>query len=544
MSTNEFNTYGQTASNAASSLKRAKLFLEDGDWTSAELYCEKTLDADPTNGNAYLYLLMAKFKVKTLEDFRDCKEDFGEDPLYQKVIRFSGEELIDEIAEYRKENNMRIAARKELERLEAEKAALAAKQEREATIARLAPKMKMAKMLSKRVIGVGCPTIGLGVIAMGVNGKSYAYGSARMCLIYFRNRDNNPIIAVAGASNHAVALHLDGSARGIYLKENAMLIEGQADFIESNIIDISCSDHNTFLLDAFGRVTAFGNNKYGACNVQNWSNISKIYSNCLFRTLGFSSIDGRLYVAGDKEPFEGNDPEQWTDLKDIVVAQNNNTTLVGIKKDNSVLLNFDNLSDRGFVQYSVEKYIFDDVVDICWYDHHIYVLNSAGEILGHKHPKKVIQINRSGVLYEDGTVGSYSGDIVKGFSDIVAISEFDGKMLGIRRDGQVVADNRSVQWTSELTSIKGLREIVAEWKLFDDYDRAYEQLCEYEEMRTLTAEKIEAAYAQKAQKEKAEQEEWDRRWSYRQRGLCQYCGGELKGLLAKKCVTCGRKKDY
>ena len=31
---------------------------------------------------------------------------------------------------------------------------------------------------------------------------------------------------------------------------------------------------------------------------------------------------------------------------------------------------------------------------------------------------------------------------------------------------------------------------------------------------------------------------------YRQLGLCQHCGGELKGILSKTCVDCGKKKDY
>lgn len=30
----------------------------------------------------------------------------------------------------------------------------------------------------------------------------------------------------------------------------------------------------------------------------------------------------------------------------------------------------------------------------------------------------------------------------------------------------------------------------------------------------------------------------------RNTGLCQHCGGELKGLFSKKCVSCGRPKDY
>ena len=31
---------------------------------------------------------------------------------------------------------------------------------------------------------------------------------------------------------------------------------------------------------------------------------------------------------------------------------------------------------------------------------------------------------------------------------------------------------------------------------------------------------------------------------YRQLGLCQHCGGELKGILSKTCADCGKKKDY
>ena len=27
-------------------------------------------------------------------------------------------------------------------------------------------------------------------------------------------------------------------------------------------------------------------------------------------------------------------------------------------------------------------------------------------------------------------------------------------------------------------------------------------------------------------------------------GLCQHCGGELKGLFSKKCGSCGKPKDY
>ena len=30
----------------------------------------------------------------------------------------------------------------------------------------------------------------------------------------------------------------------------------------------------------------------------------------------------------------------------------------------------------------------------------------------------------------------------------------------------------------------------------------------------------------------------------RNAGLCQHCGGELKGFFSKKCVSYGKPKDY
>ena len=48
-------------------LKRAYMFLEDGEWNSANEYCEKVLDIDPKNVQAYLCKLLAQFQVKRIE---------------------------------------------------------------------------------------------------------------------------------------------------------------------------------------------------------------------------------------------------------------------------------------------------------------------------------------------------------------------------------------------------------------------------------------------------------------------------------------------
>lgn len=81
-------------------LKRAFMFLEDGDFKSADEYCEKVLDIDPENGHAYLGKLMAELKVKVQEKLKDCAEPFDDSNNYKKAIRYGDEELAETLKGY------------------------------------------------------------------------------------------------------------------------------------------------------------------------------------------------------------------------------------------------------------------------------------------------------------------------------------------------------------------------------------------------------------------------------------------------------------
>ena len=76
--------------NTAPLLKRAFMFLEDGDWQEADAYCEKVLDIDPENAQAYLGKLMAELKVRRQEDLKNCAEPFSYNGNYRKAVRFGG----------------------------------------------------------------------------------------------------------------------------------------------------------------------------------------------------------------------------------------------------------------------------------------------------------------------------------------------------------------------------------------------------------------------------------------------------------------------
>ena len=74
-------------------LKRAFMFLEDGNWQEADTYCEKVLDQDPENAQAYLGKLMAELQVHTQGGLIDCKMPFDSSDNYRKAIRFGDESL-------------------------------------------------------------------------------------------------------------------------------------------------------------------------------------------------------------------------------------------------------------------------------------------------------------------------------------------------------------------------------------------------------------------------------------------------------------------
>ncbi len=74
-------------------LKRAFMYLEDGEWHSADEYCEKVLDQDPENALAYLGKLMAELHVRKQDALRDQAKPFDSHNNYQKALRFADDKL-------------------------------------------------------------------------------------------------------------------------------------------------------------------------------------------------------------------------------------------------------------------------------------------------------------------------------------------------------------------------------------------------------------------------------------------------------------------
>lgn len=81
-------------------LERAFLFLEDGEWTKADEYCERVLDKAPRTALAYLGKFMAEKHVRTREALEDVPIDWEGDRNYSKAVRFAEPDMAELLKRY------------------------------------------------------------------------------------------------------------------------------------------------------------------------------------------------------------------------------------------------------------------------------------------------------------------------------------------------------------------------------------------------------------------------------------------------------------
>ena len=101
----------ESTTKVAPLLKRAFMFLEDGEWSKADDYCEQVLNQEPENAQAYLGKLMAELHVCSQAALTDCEQPFDLSNNYQKAVRFGDDALSSALRGYvnhineRNENN-------------------------------------------------------------------------------------------------------------------------------------------------------------------------------------------------------------------------------------------------------------------------------------------------------------------------------------------------------------------------------------------------------------------------------------------------------
>ena len=81
-------------------LRRAYLFLEDGDFDSAEEYTEKVLDANPECAEAYFIKLLIELGLQKPELLTKSETVISESSNYKKALRFADKKFGEKLVEY------------------------------------------------------------------------------------------------------------------------------------------------------------------------------------------------------------------------------------------------------------------------------------------------------------------------------------------------------------------------------------------------------------------------------------------------------------
>lgn len=280
----------------------------------------------------------------------------------------------------------------------------------------------------------------------------------------------------------------------------------------NNIIAISEGNLHTVGLKADGTVVATGDNSYGACNVRNWDHIVAVSAGCN-QTVGLKS-DGTV-VSTEMNSFKHN-INKWDS---IVAISARDHTIVGLRENGTVVAAGDNNAGEcnvsGWKDIIAVEAVLDLTVGLKSDGTVVMAGFTNNEKLDVSKWKDIIDISATCHnifgLKSNGTVVSvgdnqYGQRNVRDWTDIVAISAENNHVVGIKSDGTVIAvgDNSNGQCD------------VSGWKLFDD-------------IKTLKDER---------------KSHFEKQSKWRSEDRCQHCGGELKGILLKKCVNCGKMKDY
>ena len=74
------------------------MFLEDGDFTSADQYCEKVLDMNPMCAEAYLGKALAALKIKNIQEIYNINDIMVEDMIHiKKAMNFGTNEFKEKL---------------------------------------------------------------------------------------------------------------------------------------------------------------------------------------------------------------------------------------------------------------------------------------------------------------------------------------------------------------------------------------------------------------------------------------------------------------
>lgn len=451
-------TAGELPQIANPLLKRAFMFLEDGNWESADEYCEKVLDQNPEDAYAYLGKLMAELKVGRKETLADCEQPFSDSSNYQKVLRFGSKALIQEVEEYHKSAiyNQAVQSMACAETADDYKCAIAQfesipdfkdVQEQIAecnagieqlgkNFAQLREKIAPYQNALQGMICCGsCHVVGL-----CANGTVVAAGDDLGD--HFNVQGWRNIIGIASVGSDIFALRSNGTVtKETHGSDNendwGWTFEHYRKRISQwkNIVAISGGDYHIAALCSDGTVVAAGCNDDGQCNVQAWRDIVAVAAGT-YHTVGLRA-DGTVvstkYI-GKNYNYNQDQVQDWHDI--VAIAAGFHT--VGLRSDGTVVTTGEDLRFDHFYRDQIQGW--HDIVAIAAGDFHTVGLCADGTVVAPKMDR----------FHDLGPCN------VQDWRDVVAVAAYGKQSAALCSNGSVVV-------AGDIEYSEGTPET---WKLF------------------------------------------------------------------------------
>lgn len=467
-------------------LKRAFIFLEDGNWKDADEYCERVLDIDPENAEAYLGKLMAELKVHKQDDLAKLETSFDENDNYIKAARYADEKLhvkLNSYVEtifYSKNEEMYQFYIKLMATAKTEKDCINLAESFE-----LLDDFKDSKVLAIKCRKKAEEARKDSIYSIAVDkGKRHDISSLNEAIELFsqipewrdasdkidelkkikeilseeNNRRKKKIITAAICAfvivficstlvlittkviipnnkyNTALALLNDGNKDSAYntfaeIKSYKDSDEKMSEIMKPYFISqkpyIAAGYNYTIGLKNDGTLISAGSNDSGQCDVSDWKDIVAVSAGNR-HTVGLKS-DGTVVAAGSNNYGECN-IEDWKDIKQISAGD---LYTVGLKNDGTVIAVGTN--DTGQCDVTSWK----EIVSISAGFTHTVGLKSDGTVVA-------VGDNQNGQC-----------DVNK-WTEIIAISANDYHTIGLKKDGTVIAAGSNYTGACEINDWKNI----------------------------------------------------------------------------------------
>lgn len=443
-------------------LKRAKMFLEDGEFDKAHEYAERVLDIDPECAEAYAVKLCCELKVKFLEELALQSVLFENNKNFVKALRFADNDFavaLKGCAQSAEQNcvkkNAHLNAQADLENR------------------RLVERRQLAKLAMPLISAGRNSAVTLGVKKDGtVLSAGAGWDNAKLNFKTFIKWRN--IKQICSCRGHAFGVRSNGTiaAEGVTEDTGYVTIGYSHRRVKKvggwkNIVALSTGDKFTCGLRSDGTIIAEGNHGYYVKDMKKYyPDVFKINN-----AVAVQVIHDDIAVLKADGTVSGTGTFSVIPWKDIVSISCDSDFLLGLKNDGTVVA-FGKMV--GYYDVSQAQNVGMVSID----DNHTLVSSKTVLVANGKYGLDLrewreiaaisVGLKHSVGLKSDGTVvafgENYCGQCeVWEWRDIIAISAGYGYTLGLKSDGTVVAtgDNQYGQCN------------VSGWKLFDTIEDLY-----------------------------------------------------------------------